>query len=529
MLTFIIWGVILLSLPVIYVYSLKSKIKKLEDTLETMTKDHKKELTDLKWEHNTKMELINTRLKSKDDLNVVIRNELVDLMTFLSYDEIIGYLRSSGDYFPVPKYRPNDRRVQSAVLHFFKTSVEDSYKYKIILHLFPEIQKFFNGRKLAIDIFDELAHAGDDIFKVQEDLKSYISSTQKLYQYRQKELEQREKELKRHEETLQSEYEKFINNVEIATSNLTMLPYMAALVADYETYGIELLAKQLDWGHNVERAKKVASIRSIRAAAKEMVQKNLEAKYQLSYLLELFPALQDIIDTDYKELSSTITIEDISEYDRTRDWLSKEEYQQLSSVERNQLALDRYKASHNKSKWQIGRDYELYVGYKYSLKGYTIDYFGSYMGLEDLGRDLIAKKGNKVLIIQCKYWSKEKLIHEKHITQLYGTMASYCLEKNLEKENVTGVLVTNTKLSDMAKKMADYLNISYKEDFEKGDYPCIKCNIGHDEYGQTKIYHLPFDQQYDATKIDAPGEFFAMTVKEAEDQGFRRAFKHFNN
>ena len=85
-------------------------------------------------------------------------------------------------------------------------------------------------------------------------------------------------------------------------------------------------------------------------------------------------------------------------------------------MERNQLALDRYKASHKKSKWQIGRDYELYIGYRYSQSGYSVDYFGSYMGLEDLGRDLICKKGNKVLIVQCKYWSSKKEIHEKHIT-----------------------------------------------------------------------------------------------------------------
>ncbi len=319
-----------------------------------------------------------------------------------------------------------------------------------------------------------------------------------------------------------------INFLEQMQSNLTAIPYMAALIADYETYEIEVLAQKLDWGHSKERAKKVASIREIRRATKEMIEKNLEAKYQLAYLLQLFPALEDVVETDFKQLP-IVQFKDLSEYDKTRDWLSKEEYQSLDSVERNQLALDRYKKSHNKTKWQIGRDYELYVGYKYRQKGYVVDFFGSYMGLEDLGRDLIAKKGNTILIIQCKYWNQEKNIHEKHITQLYGTMICYCLENNLPKETVNGVLVTNIQLSDQAKKMADYLKIQYKEKFEKADYPCIKCNIGRDEFGETKIYHLPFDQQYDSTKINAPGEFFAMTVKEAEDAGFRRAFKWFKN
>ena len=49
----------------------------------------------------------------------------------------------------------------------------------------------------------------------------------------------------------------------------------------------------------------------------------------------------------------------------------------------------------------------------------------------------------------------------------------------------------------------------------------IKCNINEKNNG--KIYHLPFDQQYDNVKIDKEGEFFAMTVQEAEEAGFRRA------
>ena len=78
--------------------------------------------------------------------------------------------------------------------------------------------------------------------------------------------------------------------------------------------------------------------------------------------------------------------------------------------------------------------------------------------------------------------------------------------------------------------MATYLGINFVEHFEAGDYPCIKCNIGHNQYGeQTKIYHLPFDQQYDSTKIQDQGEFYAMTVQEAETAGFRRAFEWHGN
>jgi hypothetical protein len=57
-------------------------------------------------------------------------------------------------------------------------------------------------------------------------------------------------------------------------------------------------------------------------------------------------------------------------------------------------------------------------------------------------------------------------------------------------------------------------------------YPMIKCNIN--QSSQENIYHLPFDQQYDRTKINpALGEFYATSVAEAESKGFRRALRYF--
>jgi hypothetical protein len=41
----------------------------------------------------------------------------------------------------------------------------------------------------------------------------------------------------------------------------------------------------------------------------------------------------------------------------------------------------------------------------------------------------------------------------------------------------------------------------------------------------TKIYDLPFDQQYDRTLIEYKDECYVETVAEAEKLGFRRAFR----
>lgn len=303
-------------------------------------------------------------------------------------------------------------------------------------------------------------------------------------------------------------------------SNLTAIPFMSRIIADIMTIDFDRLIWSLSWGNNQERQKKVASLNALKKEKADEIERIKGAEYQLAYLLELYPALQDVIDTEFKDLE--ISYDDVLDSDPVNNYIEREEWNNLSESERNQLALNRYIESRKKSKWQIGRDYELYCGYCYEQKGYKVDYYGSYHGLEDLGRDLIVVNGNDIRIIQCKYWSQEKEIHEKHIMQLFGTLVEYNMENNA---NAKGILITNTKLSNKAKEFAKVLGISYRERFLIGEFPRIKCNIGNGETGNTKIYHLPFDQQYDTTKVDKDGEFMAFTVAEAENAGFRRAYR----
>src|SRR5205085_6444379 len=90
--------------------------------------------------------------------------------------------------------------------------------------------------------------------------------------------------------------------------------------------------------------------------------------------------------------------------------------------------------------------------------------------------------------------------------------------------NIRAVFYTSTKLSDLARRFARELGIELKENFKFDQtYPCIKCNISRST--KERIYHLPFDQQYDKTKIVNRGELYCATVREAESLGFRRAFR----
>jgi hypothetical protein len=78
-------------------------------------------------------------------------------------------------------------------------------------------------------------------------------------------------------------------------------------------------------------------------------------------------------------------------------------------------------------------------------------------------------------------------------------------------------------LTERARQFAQALNIAVDESYKLERYPCIKCNIGRDG---TRIYHLPFDQQYDRTVIElSRGEYYEDSVKGAEAGKFRRAFR----
>jgi hypothetical protein len=279
---------------------------------------------------------------------------------------------------------------------------------------------------------------------------------------------------------------------------------------------------------SAERVKEIARDRRV------VEQKLRVAQGIMEYWRDLFPFLDECLGDDVDEellrkiLSKNIEapFRDVPDVgvDPVRLILNKlpeVEYRKLSSAERNQRALNWWLGK-SKSRWEIGREYEKYIGQMHEAQGYVVYYQGILEGYEDLGRDLIAKRGKKTLVIQCKCWSTHKTIHEKHINQLFGTMIKYRIDN--PGERVQGLLCTSTKVSEKGREFATHLKVALKEDFPLQDYPRIKCNVS--KLKGEKIYHLPFDQMYDRTVIEPElGECYVWTVQEAENLGFRRAWK----
>ena len=189
----------------------------------------------------------------------------------------------------------------------------------------------------------------------------------------------------------------------------------------------------------------------------------------------------------------------------------------------SQRALDKY-LSESLSAVEIGRFYERYIGHLYEEDGYDVEYHGAVNGVADLGRDLIVRGSDEVFIVQTKCWSRAKLIQENLIFQLYGSMTHFMRTSKIKDRETKAVFYTTAKFSDTAREVAQVLGVDLKIVDLNRSYPMIKCNVSED--GE-KSYHLPFDPYYDKIKIrHHHGEFFAQTVREAAEKGFRRAQKY---
>lgn len=170
-------------------------------------------------------------------------------------------------------------------------------------------------------------------------------------------------------------------------------------MAEFETSHYKTIAQYLT--NKPHPAKKVAvRISTLRKEAQQYLAEKKLLEYKLNYILQLYPNIEDIFDDGFND-ENIPELETKETTDRTRLFLSHEEYLSLSSTEKNQLALDRY-LQQRKSKWQIGRDYEMYIGYLFEREGYSVQYSG------------IMKKARKVLSFLAFFVNNRVSFKEPH-------------------------------------------------------------------------------------------------------------------
>lgn len=245
-------------------------------------------------------------------------------------------------------------------------------------------------------------------------------------------------------------------------------------------------------------------------------------QYKFEYLLSIYPELRKFKDDD----AYINFMHEEEKRCNIRNWLSDDEYFQMTELGREQLAVNRYISNSSRwSDWEKGRNYEIYCAYKLFNEGYDIIQEGLNKKLEDGGRDIIAthRRTGKILIVQCKNWSS--IVRENVVFQLYGSYVQWKLdnEDKIKGVEVEPWLYITCDLSPEAIKCATLLGVRVRR-LPMDRFPAIKCNVNHNT-GQ-KIYHLPFDRHYDLVKINAKGKGYKFEIVEAIKEGFRRAYNH---
>lgn len=167
--------------------------------------------------------------------------------------------------------------------------------------------------------------------------------------------------------------------------------------------------------------------------------------------------------------------------------------------------------------------YALYVGHLYERKGWHVDYMGYRYNTDgaqippsEEPERLICRKGNKVLVIQCKDWVNGGIIHLPFMYRFIALALEYKTDN--PTLHVGGKICTNASFSPRAQLAATKFNISLKEKFKFSYFPYVKCKADVDG---KNVHYTPYDEDYFHTDINPQnGDTFCWTEQQAIDFGF---------
>ena len=115
--------------------------------------------------------------------------------------------------------------------------------------------------------------------------------------------------------------------------------------------------------------------------------------------------------------------------------VKNKEFSNKTTINQNNVKKHNYRKL--KKEWiEKGKEYEKFIGNLYEKDGYIVKFNGIEKGKKDNSIDLIAIKGNEIVLIQCKNWkenSKYKITH-KEIKAFIGD-SYFFLEKNPQYSN----------------------------------------------------------------------------------------------
>ncbi|GHS86447.1 hypothetical protein FACS189487_00720 [Campylobacterota bacterium] len=106
-----------------------------------------------------------------------------------------------------------------------------------------------------------------------------------------------------------------------------------------------------------------------------------------------------------------------------------------------------------KEKIEKGEKYERQIGAELQKEGYIVKYRGLERGKEDGGIDLIAKKDDEIMLVQCKNWISE--VHQKDIKAFYASCDEYLKIEKPEQQTIKYRIISANGLTQPALKQIE--------------------------------------------------------------------------
>jgi Holliday junction resolvase len=130
-------------------------------------------------------------------------------------------------------------------------------------------------------------------------------------------------------------------------------------------------------------------------------------------------------------------------------------YSSTKTTKKNFLPKEEWKAQ-QKINAEKGQRYELHVANHFRNNGYEVIENGKIQGRRDGGIDILAKKDNLVLLIQCKHWSastKFKITHAI-LKEFIGNATMYIQKNPVFKElEIKNIFITSENILDDSAKV----------------------------------------------------------------------------
>ncbi|MDR2904750.1 MAG: restriction endonuclease [Helicobacteraceae bacterium] len=137
-------------------------------------------------------------------------------------------------------------------------------------------------------------------------------------------------------------------------------------------------------------------------------------------------------------------------FDAMRKKENAQERDEIDAIHKTENEQDR-----NKEK---GERYEKERGAELEARGYTVEYRGIEKGFNDGGIDLIARKSDEIMLVQCKNWTNIQA-DQKDIKHFFASYIDYIEEEKPPKEiKVKCRFVCSAGFTDQAVKQIQAYN-----------------------------------------------------------------------